>query len=77
MVEDTPMVTRIQHPPLLPRPPIQRQDKYTDQEQAGRTRLASNKRGGARTGTAMGRRSPSLGTGDIENILHKYSECFF
>ena len=36
---------RIQPPPLLPRPPIQRQQEvYLDQEQPGRNRLASNKR---------------------------------
>ena len=58
MVEDTPMVTRIQHPPLLPRPLIQRQDKYTDQEQAGRTRLASNKRGRSQDRDGDGEEEP-------------------
>ena len=57
-VEDTPMVTRIQPPPLLPRPPIQRQEEYTDQEQAGRTRLASNKRGRSQDRDGDGEEEP-------------------
>ena len=39
---NTPMATSTQPPPLLPRPPIQRQEEYTDRKQVGRTRLASN-----------------------------------
>ena len=60
-VEDTPMVTRIQPSPLLTRPPIQRQDEYTDQEQAGRTRLASNKRGRSQDRDGNGEEEPQSG----------------